>query len=98
MFGEIPSAAPTPSWRSAVATFAIMFATCLCVAPIAWIRWSRPLSLLRKAEAAEFVLCGVLSGVFLLSAKAASPETNRKRVSILFFAFLIPQLIIDVIR
>jgi hypothetical protein len=75
-----------------------MFATCLAVAPIAWARWSRPLSLLRKVEAAEFVLCGVLSGVFLLTAKTASPEANRKRVSILIFAFLIPQLIIAVIR
>jgi len=98
MFEEVPSPAPPPSQRTVIVTFGGMFAVFLSGAVITWIRWSRPLSLLRKIEAVEIIVCGVLSGVFLLAAKAATPGTNRKRIMALFFVFLVLQVIIDVLR
>jgi uncharacterized membrane protein YcfT len=63
-----------------------------------WIRWTRPLSSIRKFEAAEMIVCGVLSGLFLLAAKVVTPEANRKRIATLFILFMVFQVIIDVIR
>jgi len=98
MFEEIPSPPPPPSQRSAIAICGAIFALFLSVAVITWNRWSRPLSLPRKVEAVQIIVCGMLSGVFLLAAKAATPETNRKRVTTLLFVSLLLQLIIDVLR
>jgi hypothetical protein len=100
MFDEVPARAPPPppSQRAAVATFGLTFAVFLSGAVIAWIRWSRPLSLVRKLDAVEFIVCSILSGVFLLTAKAVTPEANRRRMTILGFVFLVLQLIDNLLR
>lgn len=93
MFEEIPSPLPPLSQRGAIAFFGAFFALFLSLAVIAWIRWSGPLSLIRKIDVAEFVVGCLLSGVFLLTAKSATPEGNRKRMAVLFFVFFVFQLI-----
>jgi len=76
-----------------VATFGTVFAMCLIALTIGLLRWSSPLSLVRKLHWAQFIVCGVLSGVFLLTSKSVSPEGNRKRVTCLFVLFFAFQLV-----
>jgi hypothetical protein len=40
----------------------------------------------------------VLSGVFLLAAKSATPEGNRKHMAGLFLGVLVLQLIVDLLQ
>jgi len=98
MFEQIPAPAPPPSQRATIAGFGILFATCVIASIIAWFRWSGPMSLSRKISAGEFILGGVLSGVFFLTAKSATPENNQKRLWGLFIALWLLQLIIDVLQ
>jgi 4-amino-4-deoxy-L-arabinose transferase-like glycosyltransferase len=98
MFEEIPAPAPPPSQRATIAGFGVLFATCVIASIIAWFRWSRPMSLGRKISAGEFIVVGVLSGVFLLTAKSVTPESNQKRLWGLFLAVWLPQLIVDVLQ
>lgn len=98
MFEEIPSPPVPPSQRTAVVTFGIFLAVFLISSAIAWFRWSGPMSLSRKITVGEFIVGGVLSGVFLLTAKSTSAEGNQKRVWALFLAVWLPQLIVDVLR
>jgi hypothetical protein len=98
MFEEIPFRPAPPSQRTAIVSFGIYFAIFLTASAIAWFRWSSPLSLSRKIAVAEFIMGGVLSGIFLVTAKSASPEANQKRMWALFFAIWLPQLIIDVLQ
>jgi hypothetical protein len=56
------------------------------------------MSLSRKITVGEFIVGGVFSGVFLLAAKSTSAEGNQKRMSALFLAVWLPQLIVDVFR
>jgi hypothetical protein len=98
MFEEIPSPPAPPSQRTTIVSFGMMFAIFLIGSAIAWFRWSGPLSLGRKITAGDFLVGGVLSGVFLLTAKSTSPEGNQKRMWALFFAVWLPQLIVDVLR
>jgi hypothetical protein len=94
MFEGIPSpSAPSPSQKWAITIFGVVFAVFLTGGVAAWIRWSRPFSLLRKLEAAEIIVCGVLSGVFLLAAKAATPEANRRRIAVLLLVVPVFQII-----
>ena len=93
MFEEIPSPPKPLSQRAALAIFGVSFAFFLTLAAIAWIRWSSPLSLIRKISVGEYVLCCGLSGVFLLTAKSASPEGNRKPMAGLYFLFLAFQFV-----
>ena len=87
-----------PSQRTAVVTFGIFLAVFLISSAIAWFRWSGPMSLSRKITVGEFIVGGVLSGVFLLTAKSTSAEGNQKRMWALFLAVWLPQLIVDVLR
>jgi hypothetical protein len=98
MFEEIPSPPPPPSQRAMIAFFGFSFALFLSGAAIAWIRWSGPLSLIRRISAGEFIVGCVLSGVFLLTAKSGTPEGNRKRMLTLFLVMMVYQMIIDVLR
>ncbi|MGA8503850.1 MAG: hypothetical protein WB683_20035 [Candidatus Sulfotelmatobacter sp.] len=100
MFDEIPSP-PNPNLPSKVASiagFGLFLATFLTCSAIAWFRWSSPLSLSRKISVAEFVLGILFSGVFLLTAKSASPERNRRRMTGLVVAVTILALIGTVLR
>jgi hypothetical protein len=66
---------------------------CLIASVIALLRWSGPVPPVRKLDWAQFIVCGVLSGVFLLTSKSVSPEDNRKRMTGLLVLFLVFQLI-----
>jgi hypothetical protein len=59
---------------------------------IAWWRWSGPMSFSRKITAPEFIVGGLLSGAFLLTAKSTTPEGNRKRLTGLFVTVLVLQV------
>jgi hypothetical protein len=98
MFEEIPSPPAQPSQRTAIVTFGVFLAVFLIGSAIAWFRWSGPMSLSRKITVGEFIVGGVLSGVFLLTAKSTSAEGNQKRMWALFLAVWLPQLIVDVLR
>jgi hypothetical protein len=98
MFEEIPSPPPPPSQRTAITVFGVSLASFLSGAAIVWIRWSGPLSLSHKITAGEFIVGCVLSGVFLLTAKSATPEGNRKRMWALFFVVFVFQLIDTLFR
>ena len=99
MFEEIPAPVSPPSQRTTIAAFGVLFfATCVIASIIAWFRWSGPMSLGRKISAGEFIVGVILSGVFLLTAKSATPERNQKRLWGLFLAIWILQLIVDVLQ
>jgi hypothetical protein len=98
VFEEIPSRPVPPGQRTAVVTFGISLAVFLISSAIAWFRWSGPMSLIRKITVGEFIVGGVLSALFLLTAKSTSAEGNQKRTWALFLAVWLPQLIIDVLR
>jgi hypothetical protein len=98
MFEEIPAPAPPPSQRITIAGFGILFVTCVIASVFAWFHWSGPMSLSRKIGAGEFIVGGVLSGVFLLTAKSATPESNQKRLFGLYVLLWLPQLIVDLLR
>lgn len=98
MFEEIPSPPAPPSPRRATGAFAVMFASFLIGSAIAWLRWSHPLSVIRKIITAEFVFGLVFSGACLLTAKSATLEVNRKRLWAFLWAILLFQLIIDVLQ
>jgi hypothetical protein len=98
MFEEIPSPPVPPSQRAAVASFAFFFSIFLIGSAIAWWRWSGPMSLGRKITAAEFIVGGLLSGAFLLTAKSTTPEGNRKRLMGLVVTVSVLQVIVDVVQ
>jgi hypothetical protein len=99
MFQEIPSQPTPPSQRGAIGAFAVSFASFLIGSVIGWFRWSgHPLSVSRKIAVGEFIFGLLVSGMFLLTAKAATPEDNRKRLWALFCAIMIIQVIIDVLQ
>jgi hypothetical protein len=58
--------------------------------------WSGPASLDRKLITGEYIVGGVLSAVFLLTAKSATPESNQKRMWAIFLTVLLVQLFVDV--
>jgi hypothetical protein len=89
MFDEIPAPPRPPSQRAAIATFAAYFGISLVSLAIAWFRWSSPLPLRRKIGAGEFIVLGILSGLFLLTAKSVSPEANRKRMACLLVGIIV---------
>jgi hypothetical protein len=76
--------------------FGLMFLTCTIAGMIAWLRWSGSMSLVRKIHAGQFIVGGVLSGVFLLRVRFATPKTNRNRLFALFLVLWLPQTIVDV--
>jgi hypothetical protein len=98
MFEEIPSPPAPPSQRGAIGALAVMFASFLIGSAIAWLRWSHPLSVIRKIVTAEFILGLVFSGACLLIAKSATPEDNRKRLWAFLWAMMLFQLIVDVLQ
>lgn len=99
MFEEIPSPPAPPSERRAVRAFAVIFVSFLIGSLIAWFRWSgHPLSVGRKIATGEFIVGLVISGVFLLTAKSATPEDNRKRLWAFFWGIIIIQVILDVLQ
>jgi uncharacterized membrane protein YtjA (UPF0391 family) len=79
--------------------FRLTFAVFLVSSAIAWFRWSgHPLSVSRKISLGEFVLGSLISGVFLFTAKSATPKGNQKRLWVLLIIMLLVQLILDVLR
>ena len=57
-----------------------------------------PLSVSRKISLGEFVLGSLISGVFLLTAKSATPKSNQQRLWGLLITVMLVQLILDVLR
>jgi hypothetical protein len=98
MFQEIPSRPAPPSPRLAIAFFGGSFLCFLLGSAIIWVRWSGPMSLIRKIIVAQFIVGGILSAVFLLTAKSVSPEVNRKRLLGLCIAVWAFQFVIDVLQ
>jgi hypothetical protein len=52
----------------------------------------------RKITVAEFIVGGLLSGAFLLTAKSTTPEGNRERLTGLFVTVLIVQVTVSVLQ
>ena len=78
--------------------FAVYFVLFLVGSAIAWFRWSwNPLSIIRKIDSGSFVLCSLISGVFLLTAKSAPPRTNQERLWVLFNTGMIVPIILGVL-
>ena len=98
MFEEIPSRPAPPSQRTAIIGFAAIFVFFFVGSAVAWFRWSRPLSVVRKVTAAEFGIGLVVAGVCLLTARRVAPEDNQRRLRDLLWAILLLQIVIDVLR
>jgi hypothetical protein len=98
MFDEVPSPPAPPSPRTAIRVFASYLVLFLVGLTVALLRWSGPMSLRRKITTGEFVLCGILAGVFLLTAKSVSPEGNRKRMMCLLLVFLVFQITVSALQ
>jgi hypothetical protein len=96
MFNEIPPRPAPPSQRLTIVGFSIFFASFLGGLVLDWFLWSGPMSLTRKIITAEYVVGGVLSAVFLLTAKSVTPENNQKRMWALLIAMFLVQAFIDV--
>jgi len=78
--------------------FAAYSALFLLGSGIAWFCWSgNPLSVIRKIDSGIFVLCSLISGVFLLTAKSAHPRTNQERFWVLFNTGMIVPIILGVL-
>ena len=85
VFEEIPPRQPPRSQRFYIFNFAVFFAFFLVGSAIAWFCWSgNPVSVIRKIDSAILVLCSLISGVFLLTAKTAHPRTNQERFWVMF--------------
>ena len=82
----------------AVATFGTFFVSFLIGSAIIWSRWSGPMSLIRKIIVVQFIVGGVISGVFFLTAKSVSPEINRRRLIGLFIAVFAFQFVVDILQ
>jgi len=98
MFEEIPSPPAPPTQRAVIASFAFFFSVFLIGSTIAWWRWSGPMSVSRKIGAAEFIVGGLLSGAFWLTAKSTTAEGNRKRLMGLVVTVSVLQVILDILQ
>jgi hypothetical protein len=100
VFDEIPARRrETLSLGQAIFWFAYWVALFVVSSAIAWFRWSEnPLSVIRKIHLGVFVLGSLISGVFLFTAKSATPETNRKRLWVLFITINLVGLMVDILR
>ena len=96
MFEEIPPRPAPPSHRLMIVGFSIFCASFLGGLVLDRFLWSGPMSLTRKIITAEYIVGGVLSAVFLLTEKSATPESNQKRMWALLIAIFIVQVFIDV--
>jgi hypothetical protein len=96
MFDEIPPRPAPPSHRLTIVGFSIFFASFLGGLVLDWFLWSGPMSLNRKLITGENIVGGVLSAVFLLTAKSTTPESNQKRMWAIFLAVWLVQFFVDV--
>ena len=96
MFDEIPPRPAPPSYRITIVGFSLFFVAFLCGLVLDWFLWSGPMSLNRKLITGEYIVGGVLSAVFLLTAKSTTPEGNQKRMWATFLAVLLVQFFVDV--
>jgi formate hydrogenlyase subunit 4 len=56
------------------------------------------MSVRREIALGEYILGSLISGVFLFSAKSATPEGNRKRLSALLITMMLVQLTLTVFQ
>jgi hypothetical protein len=98
MFEEIPSPPVPPSQRAVIASFALFFSISLINLAVAWWRWSGPMSLSRKITAAEFIVGGLLSVAFLLTARSTTPEGNHKRLQGLLITVLALHAVVGIFQ
>jgi len=98
MFEEIPPPAGPPSQEGVITAFGILFAFFLSLAAFVWFYWSRPLSLSHKISAVNIIFGCVGFGVFLLTAKSVTPESNRKRMTALLLVVVVLGLISDLVQ
>jgi len=98
VFEEIPPRQAPRSQRFYIFNFAVYFALFLIGSAIAWFCWSgNPLSVFRKIDSGIFVLCSLVSGVFLLTARSAHPRTNQERFWALFNTGMVVPIILGVL-
>ena len=98
MFEGIPPRRALRSQRFYMFYFALYFALFLVGSVIAWFCWSgNPLSVIRKIDSASLVLCSLISGGFLLTAKSAPLRTNQDRFWVLFNTGMIVPMILGVL-
>jgi hypothetical protein len=99
VFDELPSRGEPLDEGDYIFYFRLTFAFLLVAAAISWFLWSRyPLSVSRKISLGEFVLGSLISALFLLTAKSATPKGNQKRLWGLLITVMLVQLFLDVLR
>lgn len=99
MFDELPARRKPLDEGDYIFYFRLTFALFLVASAISWFLWSRhPLSASRKISLGEFVLGSLISGLFLLTAKSATPKGNQKRLWGLLITVMLVQLFLGVLR
>jgi len=101
VFDEIPSRRESSALSLAGYTFffAVIFGSLAVASAIMWFRFSgHPPSVWRKLALADYAVSSLTSGVFLLTARSATPRGNHKRLFGLLAAMTLVQLILDVLR
>jgi hypothetical protein len=82
----------------ALAAFGTFFVSCLIGLAVVWFKWPGSMSSIRKIIVAEFIVGGLISGAFLVAAKVAAPEVNRRRLIGLTIAVFAFQFVIDILQ
>ena len=99
MFEEIPSRPAPQSQRFYIFYFAVFLAVFPVLSTIMWwVRWPHPLSLGDKIFLGGFALISLPSGVFLLTAKSATPIDNQERLRGLVWASWLVPLILRILE
>lgn len=97
VFDEIPPRRKPLSQVQYTFYFGVYFVLFLALS--AWFRRSgNPPSVIREIDSVFSVLGLLISGVFLLTAKSATPETNQARHRVFFIAMMPVLIILDVLR
>jgi len=99
VFDEIPPPRePELSQQKAVFYFAVLFVFYFATSVILWMCLGHPLSVGDKIALGNIVLGSLLSGVFLLTAKSATPQDNRSRLLVLRRAIILGLMIAGVVE
>jgi len=97
VFEEIPRA-PELSQQKAIFSFGVLFVVYFASSISLWFCLGHPLSAGDKIALGNLVLGSLFSGLFLLTAKSATPQDNHSRVVVLRRAALLGFLIAGVIQ
>jgi hypothetical protein len=97
MFEEIPRA-PELSQQKAIFSFGVLFVVYFASSIGLWFCLGHPLSVGDKIALGNFVLGSLFSGLFLSTAKSATPQDNHRRVIVLRRATLLGLLLAGVVQ